>query len=97
LQTRVLASGFRRLSFIAFKTETAVLVLNQIRSAGGADAQEVSSAGPTVKLHSALRILLEPLESGLRARFRIVKNRYATPVRSGELRFEFRGDSPESL
>jgi recombination protein RecA len=87
LQARVLASGFRRLAVVAAKTETAVLVLNQIRSGAGADPLETSAGGPAVKLHAALRIALEPLEMGCGAHFRILKSRLAAPVREGRLRF----------
>jgi recombination protein RecA len=88
LQARVLASGFRRLALSASRTETAILVLNQIRSGGGGESQETSAGGPAVKLHSILRIALEPLETASRIRFRILKSRLAAPVREGELLFE---------
>jgi recombination protein RecA len=97
LQARVLASGFRRLAVAAARTEMAVLVLNQIRSGAGADYAETSAGGPAVKLHAALRISLEPLESGFGAHFRILKNRLATPVREGGLRFERLRDSSATL
>lgn len=97
LQARVLATGFRRLAVVAAKTETAVLVLNQIRSGAGADSSETSAGGPAVKLHAALRIALEPLETGLGAHFRILKSRPAAPVRGGVLRFERLRDSSATL
>ena len=97
LQARVLASGFRRLAVVAAKTETTVLVLNQIRSGASVDSSETSAGGPAVKLHSALRIALEPLSTGLGAHFRIVKSRLTTPVREGSLRFERLRDSSATL
>jgi recombination protein RecA len=97
LQARVLASGFRRLAVVAAKTETAVLVLNQIRSGAGVGCSERSAGGPAVKLHASLRIALEPLETGLGAHFRILKSRLATPVREGGLRFERVRDSFATL
>jgi recombination protein RecA len=90
LQARVLASGFRRLAVAAARTETAVLVLNQIRSGAGVDSAGTSAGGPAVKLHAALRIALEPMETGLGAHFRILKSRFEAPVREGDLRFERR-------
>jgi recombination protein RecA len=88
LQARVLASGFRRLAVSATRTETAVLVLNQRRSAAGGESAETSAGGPPVKLHAILRIALEPLETPSRAHFRILKSRFAVSSREGELRFE---------
>lgn len=88
LQARVLASGFRRLAQAAAKTETALLVLNQIRSSGGGDSAGTSAGGPAVKLYASLRIALEGLKMGSGARFRILKSRLAAPLREGEFRFE---------
>jgi hypothetical protein len=85
------------LAVVAAKTETTVLVLNQIRSGAGGDSAETSAGGPAVKLHSALRIALEPLSTGLGAHFRIVKSRLTTPVREGSLRFERLRDSSATL
>jgi recombination protein RecA len=97
LQARVLATGFRRLVFAAARTETAVLVLNQIRSGSGAESAGTTAGGPPVKLHAILRIALEPLETASRARFRILKSRFAAPIREGELRFEKVHERSESL
>ena len=97
LQARVLASGFRRLAVAAARTETAILVLNQIRSGAGADSAGTSAGGPAVKLHAALRIALEPLEMAFGAHFRILKSRLAAPVREGGLRFERLRDSSATL
>jgi recombination protein RecA len=96
LQARVLASGFRRLSVTAAKTQTVVLVLNQIRSGAGPDSVETGAGGPAVKLYAALRIALEPLEMASGARFRILKSRLAAAVREGRLRFEMPRDSSAS-
>ncbi len=97
LQGRVLASGFRRLAFAAARTETAVLVLNQIRSGSGAEAFETTAGGPGVKLHAALRIALEPLEMASRTHFRILKSSFAVPLRKGELCFRNLRDPSVSL
>lgn len=97
LQARVSASGFRRLAVAAAKTETTVPVLNQIRSDARAGSSETSAGGPAVKLHAALRIALEPLETGLGAHFRILKSRLRTPVREGRLRYKRPRESSETL
>jgi recombination protein RecA len=97
LQARVLASGFRRLAFAAAKTETAVIVLNQIRSGAGADAYETTAGGPAVKLHAALRIALEPLKSASGAHFRILRSGLRAASREGEIHFEHKSDPPASL
>jgi hypothetical protein len=87
-QARVLASGFHRLAFAAAKTEAAVLVLNQIRGGACVDGFETTAGGPSIKLHAALRIALEPLKSGSGARFRVIKSGLTAAVREGEIRFE---------
>jgi recombination protein RecA len=97
LQARVLASGFRQLVFWAARTETAVLVLNQIRSGADGASPETSAGGPPMKLHAVLRIALESMGTASRTRFRILKSRLAAPVRQGELRLESPGDSFGSL
>src|SRR5581483_2294048 len=88
LQSRVLATGLRRLALQAAKTQTAVLVLNQLRSAAGMDAAAASAGGPAMKLFAALRIALEPIESASAARFRILKSRLPIAARQGEIRFQ---------
>jgi recombination protein RecA len=96
LQARVLASGFRRLAFAAARTETVILVLNQIRSGAGAEAPETTAGGPAVKLHAELRIALQGLESASRTRFCILKSRFLMAAREGELRFENLRDASTS-
>lgn len=87
LQARVLASGFRRLASAAAKTETAVVVLNQLRSGAFRDAAETSAGGPALKLYAAVRIALEALKTGSGAHFRILKSRLAAGAREGEIVF----------
>jgi recombination protein RecA len=96
LQARVLASGFRRLTLAAAKTETAVIVLNQIRSGAGVDAYETTAGGPAVKLRPALRIALEPMKSASGARFRILKSWLTAAAWEGEIRFEEGREPPAS-
>jgi RecA/RadA recombinase len=85
VQARDLGSGFRRMAFAAAKTETAILVLNQIRSAGE-EAWETTAGGPAVKLYAAVRIAFEPMKTALGTRFRILKNRFPAQAREGRLR-----------
>jgi|SRR5581483_3266614 len=84
LQNRVLASGLRKLSAVLGRTGVAALLLNQTR--GGAGEHEASAAGPALKLHASVRILLDPSGRG-GVRLRAVKNRVATPFSGGELRW----------
>jgi len=86
LQSRILASGFRRLAFAATRTETAILVLNQVRSRSGSSEDETSAGGPGLKLHAAVRIVLEPAGGAGNVRFRILKSKVAAAFREGELR-----------
>ncbi len=88
LQSRILASGFRRLAFAAARTETAVLVLNQLRSRAGASEEETTAGGPGLKLHAAVRISLEPAGDNAGARFRVLKGKMAAAFGEGELRFD---------
>jgi len=88
LQSRILASGFRRLALAAARTETAVLVLNQVRSRAGAFAGETTAGGPGLKLQAAVRISLEHAGASPSVRFRILKSKMADPFREGELRLD---------
>jgi recombination protein RecA len=86
LQSRILASGFRRLSFAAARTETAILVLNQVRSSFGSFDAETTAGGPGLKLQAAVRISLEHAGGAANARFRVLKSKMAEAFLEGELR-----------
>jgi recombination protein RecA len=88
LQSRILASGFRRLAFAAARTETAILVLNQVRSRAGASEAETTAGGPALKLHAAVRISLEHSNRSNSVRFRILKSKMGDAFREGELRLD---------
>jgi len=88
LQSRVLASGFRRLAFAAARTETAILVLNQVRSRSGASEDETSAGGPGLKLYAAVRIALESAGGAGNVHFRILKSKVAAAFREGNLRLD---------
>jgi recombination protein RecA len=88
LQGRILASGFRRLGFAAARTETVILVLNQVRSRADASQAETTAGGPALKLHAVVRISLEHAGEAAGVRFRIVKSKVAGAFREGELRFD---------
>ena len=85
LQSRVLGSELRRLTVVARRTGVAILFLNQTRTRLEASAGELetSAGGPSLKLHSAVRIALAA--SGRTVRFRILKNELAAPFATGEL------------
>jgi recombination protein RecA len=88
LQSRILASGFRRLGFAAARTETAILVLNQVRSRSGSSETDTTAGGPGLKLQAAVRISLEPAGRAASAHFRVLKSKLATAFLEGELRFD---------
>jgi recombination protein RecA len=88
LQSRILASGFRRLAFAAARTETAILVLNQLRSRGGAGEVETTAGGPALKLHAAVRISLEHAGGSAKVRFRVLKSKMGDAFREGDLRLD---------
>ena len=86
LPGRVLASGLRRLSTALARTDTSLLVLNQIRSRmdPSEGEAETSAGGAPLKLHAALRIVLG-LGTGRTVRFRVLKNKAAAAFQEGEL------------
>jgi recombination protein RecA len=77
LQSRVLASGLRRLSRTALNSGTVIVFLNQTRSKWDPSAGEIetSAGGAPLKLFAALRIALLPAPG--RVRVRVVKNKAA--------------------
>lgn len=85
LQSRVLGSELRRLGVVARRTGVAILFLNQTRTRLEASAGELetSAGGPSLKLHSAVRIVLAA--SGRTVRFRILKNELGVPFSTGDL------------
>lgn len=87
LQSRILASGFRRLGFAAARTETAILVLNQVRSRSSASDAETTAGGPGLKLQAAARISLEHAGDAASVHFRVLKSKMAEAFVDGELRF----------
>jgi len=97
LQSRVLASGLRRLAHVAARRDCVALFLNQTRSrmlASGGEA-ETSAGGAPLKLYAALRISLDPRNGG-RVAFRVLKNKLAGAYREGELRRRQGGEFAES-
>jgi len=85
LQSRVLASGLRKLAFAARRSGAAILFLNQTR--GRADItgeEETTAGGPPLKLQAAARISLRA-GVGLRMGFRMIKNRPGESFAEGEL------------
>jgi recombination protein RecA len=97
LQSRVLASGLRRLAHVVSKRDTVVLFLNQTRSRmqpQGGEA-ETSAGGAPLKLYASLRIALDP-RNGERVAFRVLKNKRAGAFRQGELRRRRTGEFAES-
>jgi len=83
MQARVLSSGLRKLSGTVARAGIAVLFLNQTRGGNSAES-EVSAGGPGMKLYAAIRVLVEPAgRAGVR--FRVVKNKVASPFTEGEL------------
>jgi recombination protein RecA len=86
LQSRVLASGLRRLALVVSRSAAVVVFLNQTRSRmqASADGAETSAGGPPLKLYASLRISLDPPD-GERVGFRILKNKLAAAFREGRL------------
>ena len=85
LQSRIVASGLRRLAAALARAEAAALFLNQTRGRPDAESgEETSAGGPPLKLRAAARIALYPIaQAGVR--FRVLKNRPAAAFAGGEL------------
>jgi recombination protein RecA len=85
LQTRIVASGLRRLAGALARAEVAALFLNQTRGRPDAEGgEETSAGGPPLKLYAAARIALDGVaEAGVR--FRVLKNRPAAAFAGGQL------------
>jgi len=100
LQSRVLASGLRKLARHMARAGATAVLLNQTRSrpnpADGADREQLSAGGPALKLYAALRIALQPASGAGRVRFRVLKNKAGAPFREGELRWNSAAPSGES-
>jgi recombination protein RecA len=85
LQTRIVASGLRRLAGALARAEAVALFLNQTRGRPEAEGgEETSAGGPPLKLYAAARIVLDP-RSRDGVRFRVLKNRPAAAFAGGEL------------
>ena len=84
LQSRVLASGLRKLAQAVAKADTSIVFLNQTRSSG---EMETSAGGPPLKLCAQVRLALAP--AGVRrTAVRVVKNKIAASPREGELSWQ---------
>jgi len=85
LQSRVLGSEIRRLAGVARRAETAILFLNQtrVRVEASTGELETSAGGPSLKLHSAVRIALAA--TGRTVHFRVLKNALAASFTAGKL------------
>jgi len=83
-QSRVLASGLRKLDIALRRSDAAVVFLNQTRLR---EESETAAGGPPLKLFAALRISVW-VGSGGRTRFRVLKNKGAEAFGEGELVWE---------
>ncbi len=85
LQSRVLATGLRRLAQAAAKTGACAVFLNQTRArmdeSGG--AAETSAGGAPLKLYAGVRLVLARSSHGVS--FRVLKNKAAAAFGQGEL------------
>jgi len=80
-QSRVLASGLRKLTGALRSSGAAALFLNQTRTS---EQAETSAGGPPLKLFAAARISLRGTGKG-RIRFRVLKNKAAESFQEGDL------------
>ena len=89
LQSRVLASGLRRLAGIVARTGAVLVFLNQLRSRPEASRaeSETTAGGPALKLYAAVRISLDARAAD-RVRFRVLKNKAAAAFGEGDLHYK---------
>src|ERR1017187_777785 len=73
LQSRVLASGLRRVERALGRSGACVVFLNQARNRPEGEG-ETSAGGPPLKLYAAVRLALTPVE-GARLCLRVLKNK----------------------
>jgi recombination protein RecA len=97
LQSRVLASGLRKLASTVAKSGAAVVFLNQTRwrpDESGGEA-ETSAGGPPLKLYAAVRIAL--FAAGARQiGFRMLKNKVSEGAPEGRLEWQRGGGFAKS-
>jgi recombination protein RecA len=89
LHGRVLASGLRMLVRAAANADASIVFLNQarfrwLRSGEESEQMETSAGGSALKLYASVRVALSSAETS-RTRFRVLKNKVATPYSIGEL------------
>jgi recombination protein RecA len=98
LQSRVLASGLRKLVTAVVRTGASAVFLNQTRTRveRSGEESETSAGGPALKLFAAVRIAMEPAGGG-RIRFRVLKNKLAATLAGRELEWRHGSGFAESL
>jgi len=98
LQSRVLASGLRKLATALVRTGASAVFLNQTRTRveSSGEESETSAGGPPLKLFAAVRIAMEPAGAG-RIRFRVLKNKLAATLAGRELEWRRGSGFAESL
>jgi recombination protein RecA len=98
LQSRVLASGLRKLAQVLARAGATAVFLNQTRTRS--HQEEASAGGPSLKLYAAVRIALEAVrapEGAAWARFRVLKNKAGEPFHEGKLRWISTGKTGKEL
>ena len=85
LHSRALTAGLQAMARAVGRADAVVLFLNQTRSRPEtSEGLETTAGGPSLKLHAAVRVSLEPA-GARRIRFRILKNKRAVAFGQGEL------------
>jgi recombination protein RecA len=82
LQSRVLASGLRRLAGAVARSDACILFLNQTRA--GRDDTETTAGGAPLKLYASVRIAVN-LVTESRVRVRVLKNKVSAAFKGGEI------------
>lgn len=95
LHSRVLSSELRRLGIAAARSGAGVVLLNQTRfRPDTAGEPESSAGGPSIKLHSSVRIALSA--TGRRVHVRVIKNKFAAAFTTAHLEWQRAGGFVET-
>lgn len=94
LQARLMSQACRKLNGVAYRTNTTILFINQIREKIGVTwgTNETQPGGRALKFYSSVRLDIRRIESikdgvevvGNRTRVKVVKNKVAAPFKQAE-------------